>query len=492
MSTDDILSAPSPDLFTIIAKTLFGVAWRLLLILFVPYALFGLFLLLCISSVGSENTDGPAPEASYAIRRQWGEEKLQHHFKAAEKWIYKSSQIAKDVGRVNRVAPIGSPNSFSASFGESEADMNLQVIGDKGEGVLCLPDFCADDPRNIYGFDRGSWIFDERKYPIFKNGKSRLESLGANSLFDQILGFAEQEDHDSVVMTCRLLERLLMNERNRPSKMFSGLAHSNRFKLLTQYAESLAETSNEEEATKMYVQAAALELTQLLKLQKAYRETKPKKEQIQLDLKRANAALRKAQALEPNNQSVLKLASWRTLFTYQNQCGSMLFESEDLNSDKRQQLIRRELKGMFEYAEQLAKKSPYLRSVLGAITTRPKVGYTGVPEATRIHWSNLPIELVEAIGTNICEDYSTLRINPVTGGYQSYIGIAIKGAKGKTGTLTVFVQENNSPESRLDLFSETPRGPSDSNLTASIIRWREDGKRYVSLSSTTLDLKKKK
>ena len=170
----------------------------------------------------------------------------------------------------------------------------------------------------------------------------------------------------------------------------------------------------------------------------------------------------------------------------------MLFEREELDPDERQQLIRRELKGMFEYAEELAKKSVYLRSKLGAMTTNPKLGSSGVPKSTRIHWSGLPIEFSEAIGNNNCEDYCTLRINPDNGRYQSYIGIEIEGANGETGTLTVFVQENVSPDSPLDLFSESPRGPNGNKFTASIIRWKQDGESYVSLSPKTLNRKRKK
>ena len=494
MSTDDFLSTPKPNLYSSSAKTLLKFIVGLLLALtaiVIPFfALGGLFLMLCLFSGESRNTDGPAPDASYAVRRAWGEEKLKHHFRAADNWVRNSSQIARDVGTVSGVAPTGSPNSFGSSFGESWAALNLQVIGDKGEGVLRLPNFCADSSDYIGGFDDGSWIFEKRSYPVFEDGKSQLERLGVDSLYDQILDFAAKEDHASVVMTCRLLERSFADHR--PESVFSELAYANRFKLLTQYADSLAETSSKTESINIYVQAAAFGLAQLLKRQQYYDGTKPAKDQIQTDLEGINAVLQKAHSLEPDNQTVLKLASWRALFAYQNQCESMLFKCEDLDSDQRQQRVRQELKGMFEYAEQLAKRSPWLRAQLGSITTQPEFKYAGVPKATRIHWSGLPSELTKVIGNNNCENYGTLRVNPDNGRYQSYIGIAIKGAYGKTGRLTVFVQETDLPESRLDLFSETPRGPRGSNFTASIIRWKEKGKRYVSLCPTTLDRKKKK
>ena len=490
MSSDDFPATTKPNLYSsrtrILANTLWTTFAALVVLMLVPFVLFMLFWMLCLFSVGSRQVDGPAPNASYSVRREWGEEKLQHHFKAAEKWIYQSSQIAKDVGKVNGVAPIGSPNRFGAGFGESWAALNLQVLGDKGEGILCLPDFCADDHRNIYGFDTGSWTFENSKRPVFKNGKSWMQNLGVDLLHDQVFEFAEQKDHANVVKTCRLLNQTLIGP-GLPSRWFSQLADADRFKLLTLYADSLADTSDKAESANMYVEAAALEFKPLLdQLQDRYGATKLTQGRIELILEHVNALLQKAQALEPNKDSVLKMASWRTLFAYQFQCGTLQFRNER-GADRCPQLIRRELKGLFEYAEQLAKRSPYLRSELGSIKTQPRAKYARLPEETKIHWSGLPIEFEQALPVRPCEDYCTLHLNP-EGGYQSYIGITIKGANGKSGKLTLFVKENNSLETGLNLFCERPIGPSNSNMTASVIRWKEFGKRAVILSPDTLNL----
>ena len=153
----------------------------------------------------------------------------------------------------------------------------------------------------------------------------------------------------------------------------------------------------------------------------------------------------------------------------------MRFASEKLDSDKRKTFIRRELKDMFQYAEQLAKSSPYLRAELGTITTRPCLGRARLPEEARMFWSDLPFWFPVVV-PNYCasENYSILHLNR-DGRYRSYIGIDIEGSNGKTGRLSVLVQERNLDESQQDLFSETPRSPSKSNLTASLIRWEEKG-----------------
>ena len=116
-----------------------------------------------LSTIGENDTKGPAPDADFATRREWGESELKHHFKRVDQWLRKADQITRDVGLVTGVAPIGGPNRFNSYFGESDASLNLQVIGKNGEGILCLPDVCADDPDYIYGLERGStWTFNGR------------------------------------------------------------------------------------------------------------------------------------------------------------------------------------------------------------------------------------------------------------------------------------------------------------------------------------------
>ena len=495
LSTDDLYS-PNPNLYTGRSGSPgITVGTMLLVLLLMPFVLGYALMFLAMSSIGSGDTEGPAPEGSYAIRRAWGEEKLHHHFKAADKWVRESSQIAKDIGSVTGVAPIGAPNSFGSSFGESWASMNLQVVGTKGEGVLRLPNFCADDPNHLFGFDHdASWTFEDHRYPVFPCGKSWLQKRDFDEIYDQIFVFAEQQDHARVVEHCRTLatreaEGTLSRQLK---KVFSTFPPVHRSKLVRQFADSLAETSSESSATFLYAEIAATELAHVLEQQQSYRRTKPKKEQVAKRLTNINAILKKAQALTPNKDAIVKLASWRSILAYQNQSGTMRFACEELDSETKKTLIREELKGMFEYAEQLAKTSPYLQAELGTITTRPRIRRVRLPEEAKMFWSGLPMEFAKVIPGNACESYCTLHLNP-DGTYQSYIGIDIEGANGKTGRLSFLVQESHLDESQRDLFSETPRGPSDKNLTASLIRWKENGKQgSVSLNQDTLKRRVKK
>ncbi len=139
----------------------------LLLMMGIPFCCFVAMVCYSAGQFGADDTKGPAPNADYATRRAWGESELKHHFKRVDRWIRKSGQIAEDVGVVTGVAPIGAPNYFNSYWAESDASMNLQVIGTNGEGILCLPDVCADHPDYIYGLERDSkWTFNGISYPV--------------------------------------------------------------------------------------------------------------------------------------------------------------------------------------------------------------------------------------------------------------------------------------------------------------------------------------
>jgi len=120
-----------------------------------------------LSQIGVNDAKGPAPDGDFATRRAWGESELKHHFLRVDQWVRESEQITQDVGLVTGVAPIGGPNCFNSYWAESDASLNLQVIGKNGEGTLCLPDVCADHPDYIYGLERGSrWTFNGESSPL--------------------------------------------------------------------------------------------------------------------------------------------------------------------------------------------------------------------------------------------------------------------------------------------------------------------------------------
>ena len=96
-----------------------------------------MFCELLIYDMKAASVEGPAPDATYALRRDWANNNnLKKYFTAAEQWIHEDKAIEDEIGSVVGVAPIGEPNRYCEGFGECWATMNLEVIGDKGEGVV--------------------------------------------------------------------------------------------------------------------------------------------------------------------------------------------------------------------------------------------------------------------------------------------------------------------------------------------------------------------
>ena len=86
------------------------------------------------------NVAGPAPEGDYNVRRKWGEQHLGKYLASAENWIKRNKKIEKHIGEVSGVAPIGRPNrhKHGSLLENSWTELNLQVIGARGKGILRL------------------------------------------------------------------------------------------------------------------------------------------------------------------------------------------------------------------------------------------------------------------------------------------------------------------------------------------------------------------
>ena len=157
----EIAAQPTPKKMSIVRVLLSVLLW--VGVFFAAfYGLAFLFLMLVLGSYDSATVIGPAPNDVFAVRREWGQEKLPY-FDETEKWIRGSKQIADDIGKVTGVAPIGSPNNYGESFGEASSDMNLQVVGERGEGTLLLQGLeyrgSKTDKWRLRGLDLKCWRF---------------------------------------------------------------------------------------------------------------------------------------------------------------------------------------------------------------------------------------------------------------------------------------------------------------------------------------------
>lgn len=117
------------------------------------------------ASIKYELDKGPAPEGDFNMRRTWGIENLPH-FERVDKWVRTVDRIIGDIGAIDGVAPIGEPNLSVGYHGEYWSEMNLQVIGERGEGTLRLKGVCTNGPvdnKRLSGVEIYHWT-PENKY----------------------------------------------------------------------------------------------------------------------------------------------------------------------------------------------------------------------------------------------------------------------------------------------------------------------------------------
>ena len=151
--------------FGTLPRILFVALAPLFFVMVVPM----LFVFCCLLSVGSGSVDGPAPDQGFFARRAWGQHNL-HFFDEAEAWIQSSETIANDIGPVTGVAPIGGPNEFIEGFGECWSNMTLEVIGERGNGVIKFKGVTIEGrDQRLYGVDHTRWTFSANEVAISTN-----------------------------------------------------------------------------------------------------------------------------------------------------------------------------------------------------------------------------------------------------------------------------------------------------------------------------------
>ena len=164
----------------------FGLPLGSLIAIFVGSVCFQLFIYgfwaAMFSGPGFRESNGSAPDADYATRRQWGKTELVSYFDFMDKWVRKSELIREDIGKVTGVAPIGATNKYQAFFGDpANVEMNLQVIGERGEGILNLPEMALCD---VYDKTSGlhpksTWKFNGQSTYILFSGRARRVDVHA-------------------------------------------------------------------------------------------------------------------------------------------------------------------------------------------------------------------------------------------------------------------------------------------------------------------------
>ena len=144
-----------------------------LAVLFLP----GIIVLLCIEAE-CRGRGGDAPQADFETRRAWGEKLYKPYLEHMDSWAARSALIQSDIGEVQRIAPIGF-NHYQGGFTDgANAKMNLEVVGERGKGILHLPyvEIFSDGQLNNIGAD-ATWTCNGKTEVIVKSGKSYLAHL---------------------------------------------------------------------------------------------------------------------------------------------------------------------------------------------------------------------------------------------------------------------------------------------------------------------------
>jgi hypothetical protein len=409
-----------------------------------------------------------APDADFQTRRAWGKKEMFDYFKLVDQWVRKSSLIAEDVGKVTGVAPVGSPNRFYAGgFTDgAHCKMNLQVVGEKGEGVLTLPVVNVNNSYRLYGIaDSSTWKFGDETDLIKLSGKSWLQEHGFDTLIEQIRSYAEHDEHESVILTCELLRNALRDfvgndavqtgsVNSTENGWFTNLPHRYRVEMLRRYAESLSQLGRDEEACKAFRREASLHIehAEFFRYSSSSRHRDPS--ELPRSLESARVTIIEASRLRPDDPNVIDLARKRALMAYNRQCGSFrLYYSGEEAAER--DAIRRSLGALYKCVVYRAKKSEWLRQQLGSMK-----------------FQLLP---------NNCNN---VRINK-HGLYEARVVVEIVGRWGKRGILEVSIRENEKKHQPLDLSVPTPRGPLFP-FTHRRVRWTPAGGDEIKLAAKTL------
>jgi len=440
-----------------------------------------LFMGAVLSGLGDQNPDGYAPDTTYSERRAWGQREMRQYFDHADQWVRKSELIAGDIGKVNGVAPIGWPNKVVTFFTDGPSvTMNLQVIGERGEGVLNLPEvqlpgYVKKDIKVPFGIhEESSWNFQGNSTLITSSGKSWFHQVGFDEPYRRILSEATAGNHQRVIAECQAFEKVLPKSYGSENRrrwgpelhcgMFLGLPPRDRRSLLLLLGDSQAAIGNVEDACDCYFDAAVISLHALDTSYWARGNWSidgidpavPTRE-----LNNANEALKKAHQLAPENETLKKLARERALAAYKHRNGHLFGSTWDMSDDQLRERSLADLRDLHIIAVKLAKESPWLQQELGRMKIRPE-------KFSR----------------------SQMKINK-SDRYQARVTVEIAGSSGMSGKFTLNVFETPELSRPIDLYASDPRYPGR-NYRGNSLTWRPENGKQVRLDGKTLKPRKRK
>ena len=459
-----------------------------------------LILPLMLAGHGDQNPDGYAPDGDYNARRAWGQKEMRQYFEYVDRWVRKSELITGDIGRVTGVAPMGWPNKAVTFFTDGPiVSMNLQVVGELGEGTVTLPEvqlpgYVKKDVEVPFGIhEESNWNFQGNSSAITSSGESWVKKNGLQQQHGQIIAEAKAGNHRRVIDACRKFAELLpssLASENRKSwelklrcGMFLVMPESDRRSLLLLLGDSHAAVGNVEAARECYFDAARI-LFHALNFSYWSRGALSDCVDPTLltnTLEDANEALKKARQLDPDNKALKKLARHRALLAYQHRNGHLRQKPRRLSNDQRRERQVTELRDLYSFAVKLAKESPWLRQELGRMRFRPELNSA---------WKKRNNLNAIDLYARIKNPGNKIEINE-SDRYGARVVLEVTGSSGESGSFSLNVSEAEELSKPIDLYASVPRYPQVS-YSGNSLTWQPDGGKPIRLDSKTLMPRKKK
>lgn len=332
-------------------------------------------LLLACLFLGGCDLDTPnngAPVATVSARQAWAEKEFRHLWEHTETWIAKSELIAETIGEIQYVAPIGKPNEKFYSFSESWADMNLEVVGTKGQGTLLLKSVHSRWSQGTQvgnftvGFHEGIFESAQRKEIICTSGKGYLAEFKVDTLYNQLLTYPASDNPNDFLNLWELFQKLVIStfpQHQSPMGMHPPLQGLLIYRkpLLLKRAELLDGWGLKNEAVLAYQDVIKVCIKDI---QYEIWAKSPDQTTVASNLDVALESLQAANKLDPGNKEILKLArqrldyQWRSKECQLENCKSRQCESGCCKSGQGNNLF-------FRAAAKEVKSIGYLKRELG-------------------------------------------------------------------------------------------------------------------------------
>lgn len=438
-------------------------------LVFVVLGILGLSVLLpvgtlvCLLSL-SDAGGGHAPQKDFTARRAWGERLYRPYLEHLDRWAANSALIRRDVGEVQRLAPVGFNKYHSGFTDGGYATMNLEVIGPRGTGILHLPQVEIWSTGQLHSIgEDATWTCHGKTEFIVSCGRSYLDAHGLEDAYAEIIELAATDateqffekwnEFQSDLDECSLQPNRRPNGRPQP---VDALRDEYREPLLASLGDMMARVDRAVDSAEVYRLAADTMLSRANDELQAPDDVRDMSH-VADELRQANELLRKAERQVPGDKKTRRLARTRVQLWYVHSIGSRRHPVFAMGEDEEQRVSQawaeKSLGIFYTEAVRFAVESPYLNEQM----------------------PGMKVSIYRQGGNVVNVNYDNC--------YSANVYLRLSNRR-TTGTLTVRIREDEDRCQPIDVFADTPRAL-DYPLVIRSPYWEPDGNQRIKLSAKT-------